>query len=107
MALSLTGNHRYAVRNFSYRISYPASHVIRVEERPSWRRNVAGASAIFENLPDRRFHALGLSLESEGMSQHHRHRCDRADRICDLLAGNVRGRSVNRFIEPALTADAG
>ena len=60
-----------------------------------------------EHRRDRILNRSGLGLELRGVTQEHRRRCNRADRIGDVAAGEIGSGSVHRLVQIDLSADRG
>src|ERR1035437_8913713 len=70
-------------------------------------RQVAGAEASHQGGDDAGLHALRFFGQMKGVAQHQGDREDGAERIGDVLAGDVGSRSMDGFVETDRASDAG
>ena len=75
------------------------------ETRESERREIGGPQAHVEHAADRVVDQVRLARQSGGVPQQHRRRGDRAERIRQILAGDVGRRPVHWFVEIDFAAD--
>src|SRR5574341_1488739 len=66
--------------------------------------NVLGPIAEIQGLHNRLLNRRGFLIQLESIRQHHRGRGNRGNRVRNILSGNIRRASVNRFEEPNLHA---
>src|ERR1051326_3582808 len=87
------------IGDFSYGLANQFANLARRREITTGAvGDVGRAITGFEHVFDREFDVTRFLLELCRMAQHPRARGDRAARVRDVLAGNIRRRTVDRFV---------